>query len=211
LNLEDTEYVVENAILALVNEFIENPLFFNNEKLLHYKFHDFLCKKTQFNIRWEYPTNEFYVRKDGNLIVDRTSNYNARYDIALIDELEESIPFAFEFKLDIDNGLKSIAKDSFNKHTKNDYEKLTNPINQVMNGYMIYFIWSEIGGRATKPLLKRKVEHHKKNLDILWAYFEACKINGNLKMALVECNNIEGKKNSRIRTHPNGCINVELK
>ena len=209
--MEDTEYVVENAIVDLINEFIKNPLYFNNEKILHYKFHDFLCNKTQFNIRWEYPTKEFYVRKDGNLIVDRTSNYNGLYDIALIDELEESISFAFEFKLDVDNGEKKIDTDLFSKHTRNDYEKITNPKNQVMNGYMIYFIWSIIESRATKPLLERKIKHHNKNLDILWAYFEACKINGNLKMALVECNNIEGKKNSRIRTHPNGWINVELK
>lgn len=209
--MEDTEYVVENAIVALINEFIENPLNFNNEKLLHYKFHDFLCPKTSFKIRWEYPTREFYTKKDEILKVDRTSKYNGKFDIALIDELEESIPFAFEFKLDVDNGVKSIDKDLFSKHTRNDYEKLTNPKNQVMNGYMIYFIWSIIESRATIPLLKRKIEQHKKNLDILWTYFEACKINGNLKMALVECNNIEGKKNSRIRTHPNGWINVELK
>lgn len=205
--MENAEMVVENAIAALIDEFIEDPFYFDNEKLLHYKFHDLLCNKTQFNVRWEYPTNEFYARKDGNLIVEKTK-YNAKFDIALVDEHDESVPFAFEFKLDIDNGAKGISKDSFKQHTLNDYEKLTNPKNQVMNGYMLYFVWSEIESRASEALLRRKIEQHRKNLDILWSHFKACNSVEHLKMALVECNVIEGKKYPLIRMLPDDWIGV---
>ena len=110
------------SIECLVNEFVKNPQQFTREQLLHYKFHDILCGKTSLKSRWEYPTKEFYARNGGTLKTDTESSHKARYDLALIDESREEIPFAFEFKLDIDGGSKNIGKDFFREHIRNDYE-----------------------------------------------------------------------------------------
>jgi hypothetical protein len=199
---------VEESIACLVQEFIKNPKHFTKEHLLHYKFHDILCGKTSFKIRWEYPTKEFYIRSDGTLKTDTVSSHNARYDIALIDESREVVPFAFEFKLDIDDGSKNIGKDFFREHIRNDYEKLTNPANHVEMGYIIYFLWSEIAERSSEPRLQRKIKQHEINKEILWTHFRECPEKSNLKMIFAECDIIKGNISSRVRTLPEGWTNI---
>lgn len=201
-------FAVEESIACLVHEFIKNPKQFIKEQMLHYKFHDILCGKTSFKIRWEYPTKEFYVRSGGTLKTDMASSHNARYDLALIDESREDVPFAFEFKIDIDDGSKNIGKDFFREHIRNDYEKLTNPANHVEMGYIIYFVWSEIAERSSEPRLQRKIKQHESNKEILWTHFKECPKKGNLKMIFAECDIIKGYIYSRVRTLPDGWANI---
>lgn len=209
INIEEQKqiFAVEESIACLVNEFIRYPKQFIREQMLHYVLHDILCGKTPLKIRWEYPTKEFYVRNDGTLKTDVTSSHNARYDLALIDETKKDVPFAFEFKLDIDDGSKKIGKDFFREHIRNDYEKLTNPANHVEMGYIIYFIWSEIIERSSEPRLQRKIKQHETNKEILWTHFRECLEKCNLKMIFAECDILKGCMSSRIRTLPDGWTN----
>jgi hypothetical protein len=210
-NMEEQGHIfaVEESIECLVNEFVKNPQQFTREQLLHYKFHDILCGKTSLKFRWEYPTKEFYARNGGTLKTDTESSHKARYDLALIDESREEIPFAFEFKLDIDGGSKNIGKDFFREHIRNDYEKLTNPANHVEMGYIIYFIWSEIIERSSEQRLQRKIKQHATNKEILWTHFRECPEKSNLKMIFVECDILKGCMSSRVRTLPDGWANLK--
>jgi len=194
------------AKLAL--RFKDQPEIFKQEEDLHYEFHDILLNimKNELRFRWEYPTlfKHYESNESKKLLEIKKDEGTAGYfDVALIYDKTDKIPFAFEFKLDIDNleNNENIDFKKFLPHAVSDFEKLSNPFNSVQNGYIIYFLKSYIT-RSTIPKLERKIERHNTRKDELWGNLQDLPPKKKIKIAFIECDIISERKTFGIRDLP---------
>ena len=187
---ESIDKLVEEGIIELIELFKQNPAQFEYEIDLCHLFHDILVKKlcnnNDLKIRWELKSIMTYEGKEPS----PDSKYFAQYDISLIQENSEVIPFAFEFKL-----FKDLQYDDINipyftpsriKEPFDDINKLTNPDNKVERGYILTFMYGKIAinkkGRISRH--KKKREKFQELIDI------ASKIENDIKIACVHFSDI---------------------
>lgn len=200
---------IERGIAELALKFLNQPEIFKREEDLHYEFHDILLKmkKNELRVRWEYPTLfEHYEFNESEKVLeikkdDGTTGY---FDLALVSDKPDKIPFAFEFKLDIDN-YENDEKINFKKylpHAVSDFEKLSNPFNSVQNGYILYFLRSYIPKRSSIPYLEVKIQTHNQRKDESWGKLQDLPQNNKIKIAFIECDIISEKKTHGIRDLP---------
>ncbi|MDW7777173.1 MAG: hypothetical protein SCH39_12685 [Methanosarcinales archaeon] len=187
---ESTDKLVEEGIIELIDLFKKNPAQFEYEIDLCHLFHDILVKKlcnhNDLKIRWELKSIMTYDGKEPAL----DSKFFAKYDISLIQENSEVIPFAFEFKL-----FKDLQYDDINipyftptriKEPFDDLNKLTNPDNKVERGYILTFVYGKISISKTHRINRHKEKREKfqELIDI------ASKINNEIKIVCVHFSDI---------------------
>jgi len=82
--------------------------------------------------------------------------------------------------------------DLHSNHTLRDFEKLSNRINEVQNGYILCFVKSEIIQTSTVNRLKSKIKKNNENKDILWQILKSNPVKPKIKIALIECDITSG-------------------
>lgn len=180
-----TDKLVEEGIIELIDLFKKNPAQFEYEIDLCHLFHDVLveklCKNNDLKIRWELKSKMPYKGKQPSA----DSKYSAQYDISLIQENSDVIPFAFEFKLfkdlkydDIDIGYFTPTRI---KEPINDINKLTNPDNKVEHGYILTFLYGKISANN-----KGRIKKHEEKIDTFQKLIDiAYKKKNDIKIACV--------------------------
>lgn len=169
LKLETVEKYIEELIDRVKKISRENgderkQLLICGEKYLHYLFYKIFNDHNQsYEIKWEYPTKQRYRTEKGKLIPDIKGKKKASFDIAILSG--DQIFAALEFSLDFERNnhpKRSLNVKSFELHSKNDFEKLTNEKNKVKLGFIISFILNEEFSRASEGRRKKKEAQYRK-------------------------------------------------
>jgi len=161
---ESMDKLIEIGIIELIDLFRENPAQFEYEIDLCHQFHDILveklCKKNDFKIRWELKSKAPYEGKQPST----HSKFFAQYDISLIQENSEVVPYAFEFKLFKDLQYDNVDISYFTpiriSEPIDDLNKLTNSDNKVEHGYILTFTYGKISANN-----RGRIKRHKEKIE----------------------------------------------
>lgn len=192
-HMSETDFMdrlIEDSVIELINIFINNPSRYEYENELCYLFHDIivkkLCKNNDFKIRWEQKSIMSYEGKEPSA----ESKFYAKYDLSLIKEELEEVPYAFEFKLFKDLQYDNIDINYFTptriKEPSDDLDKLTNRDNKVQHGYILVFIYGNISANYI-----RRIKRHKEKIADFQKLVNIASIrNNDIKMAWIHFSEI---------------------
>lgn len=213
--ISETDYMdrlIEDGIIELINLFRNDPAQFEYENELCYSFHDILvnklCNNDEFKIRWEQKSMMSYEGKKPST----ESKFYAKYDLSLIKENLEAVPYAFEFKLFKDLQYDNIDINYFTptriKELIDDLEKLTNPNNKVEHGYILTFIYGNISANY-----KGRINRHKEKIVDVQNLINTASVKNNINMACIHSSEIgSGSSIIGIHRYPESyCHSVNLK
>lgn len=135
--------IIDESIVALCENFKQNPEYFKDEKNLTFNFYDIIMsRKFQgYKFRWEYLTNVLYKKHTP----DNTGTPK-KIDMCFIkDDFFNSIPYAMEFKLKLNMpGIKNEFSPSNFKVIDPDFDELQEIDNKINKGYIIFFTFAKI-------------------------------------------------------------------
>lgn len=204
--------LIEDSVIELINIFINNPYRYEYETELCYLFHDILvkklCKNDDFRIRWEQKSIMSYEGKKPSA----ESKFYAKYDLSLIKENLEAVPYAFEFKLFKDLQYDNIDINYFTptriKELIDDLGKLTNPDNKVEHGYILTFIYGNISANY-----KGRIKRHKEKIADVQNLVNTASVKNDIKMACIHFSEIgDGSSIIDLYRYPESfCYSVNLK
>lgn len=197
-NKDSIDGLIEEGVTELINLFRNDPDQFEYENELCYSFHDImvrkLCKNDEFKIRWEQKSIMSYEGSEPSL----ESKFYAKYDLSLIKEKSDAVPFAFEFKLFPDLKYDNIDINYFTpykiKKLIADINKLKNPDNKVDNGYILAFAYGNFSS-----INKDRIDRFKEKFEVYKVIFKnltniASTLKNNISIACVYFGKFEGEK-----------------
>ena len=207
------EIMMNNIITNIIDKFNTDPYGFyedknHHERALHYWHNDFFIENfdtSKYNLRWEFPTYQKYRREKIDslstlkLYVDEEKNPGF-IDIVIkdSDNTNPVIDYGFEY------GLFTCDKseEDFRIKIENDVLKLTDPVNNISNKYILYFFRCNDFNRTTPQKIQDRIDtvlvRSKRLSEIM---FETCENAGSdsLEAIFVEAIVTDGKIKYDIR------------
>ncbi len=204
--------IINKTINNVINQFILNPYGFHetrkhHERVLHYLHHDFFIKNapdSKYVFRWEFPTQQHYKTLPSKKLYVDGGGEPGYIDVIIkdSDETNSKIDYGFEYGLFECDKTEKV----FRIKIENDILKLTDPINNVKNKYIMCFFRCNDFDRATPDNARKRIDtvtkRSKKFYEIMIDICNDFKTDS-LKAIFVDIFLINQQKKFQIKRFPN--------